>query len=85
MRACFADNAELPITCAHDIDEVYNCCLAQKGVQKICCKHWQPARAIKLAAEIVGFPEGVFRAHLERHLRHLVKERKREESADTQR
>lgn len=58
MRACFADDTEIPSRCAIDIDEVYNCQYANDGVKKTECDHWQPGRAIKLALDILGVPDG---------------------------
>lgn len=54
MKACFADSAELPISCAHDICEMYNCQLAMHGEQRDTCKHWQPQRTVLLALDILG-------------------------------
>ena len=54
LRACFADNAELPITCSVDIEEPWNCELAQINMARDDCPHWQPERAIKLALDILG-------------------------------
>lgn len=58
MRACFADNADLPLECNHDTGETWNCEPAKEGVGKRECPHWQPGRAIRLALDILGAPEG---------------------------
>ena len=54
MRACFADNAEVPLNCAHDISEPWNCSEAAMGIPRDNCQHWQPDLAVKLALEILG-------------------------------
>ena len=54
MRACFADNAEVPIACSHDIGEVHNCQIANSGVQRDDCRYWRPDMALKLVQEIIG-------------------------------
>lgn len=53
-RACFADNADLPIACAWDVDECHNCTFANNGVHRDYCPHWQPDRAVDLAKDILG-------------------------------
>ena len=58
MRACFVDNAVVPLPCSHDIDEIHNCALASDGTKKRECEHWQPGRAIRMALDILGAPEG---------------------------
>lgn len=54
MRACFADNAEVPMQCSHDLGELYNCVHASAGGAQKTCPNWQPDRAVKLALEILG-------------------------------
>lgn len=54
MRACFADNADLPIACANDTEQPRDCIYATAGLQKEDCVNWQPERAIKLAKDILG-------------------------------
>lgn len=54
MKACFADNANLPIECVHDIDEVYNCIYATNGITRELCDNWQPERAVNIALDIMG-------------------------------
>lgn len=54
MRACFADNADLPITCANDIGQPWDCIYADAGLQKENCVNWQPERATRLAKDILG-------------------------------
>ena len=58
MRACFADNAEIPFACAHDIGEPWNCSEAVMGIPRDKCQYWQPDRAVKLALEILGVNHG---------------------------
>lgn len=53
MKACFVDNAEIPITCACDTGETYNCLLASSGQKKETCEYWQPDRAVLLCREIL--------------------------------
>ncbi len=54
MKACFADNAQVPITCSWDIDETYNCLIASKGIPRDQCQYWRPDLSIKLAKDILG-------------------------------
>lgn len=54
MKACFADNSQVPIACSHDIDEVHNCLIASKGILRDQCQYWRPDLAVKLAQEILG-------------------------------
>lgn len=54
MRACFADNIELPIACSYDIDEVHNCNIASAGVPRDVCRYWRPDMALKLVQDILG-------------------------------
>jgi hypothetical protein len=54
IHACFADNAEIPIKCSHDIGEPWNCVFAADGIKKKDCPHWQPQRTIDLALTILG-------------------------------
>jgi hypothetical protein len=54
VRACFADNAQLPIACSHDIGETYNCLIATSGTSKYQCQYWRPDLAAKLCQEILG-------------------------------
>lgn len=54
MRACFADNADLPISCSIDTGEQYNCVHAMSGETKASCSYWKPQRAIALALDILG-------------------------------
>lgn len=54
MRACFADNIELPIACSHDIDEIYNCLIASAGTPRDHCRYWRPDRALKVVQDILG-------------------------------
>ena len=54
MKACFADFAEVPMKCNHDLGEPWNCVPGVQGIEKVECEHWQPARAIKLALDILG-------------------------------
>lgn len=60
MKGCFADNAVMPIACAWDTDETYNCLHASRGVPRDECHYWQPERAVAIAREILGIgePEG---------------------------
>lgn len=56
MRACFVDNADLPITCSIDDNEQYNCQIAMNGMKRDNCPHWQPQRAVNLVKDIlVGY------------------------------
>lgn len=57
MRACFCDNVDLPIECSHDIDEVYNCEFATKGIPRDNCPHWNVDRAVRLARDILGITQ----------------------------
>jgi hypothetical protein len=54
MRACFADNADLPLICNHDSGETWNCVPATEGIAKHDCPYWQPQRAIALVRTILG-------------------------------
>ncbi len=54
MRACFSDNAEIPIDCAYDIGEEANCLIASRGIPRSECQYWCPGRAEKLAQAILG-------------------------------
>lgn len=54
MKACFADFAEVPMQCSHDLGDIYNCVHASAGGLQKDCPNWQPDRAIKLALEILG-------------------------------
>jgi hypothetical protein len=54
MRACFADNADLPLSCNHDSGETWNCIPATEGIAKHECPYWQPQRAIELVRSITG-------------------------------
>ena len=54
MKACFADFAEVPMKCNHDLGEPWNCVPGVQGIEKVECEHWQPARAFKLALDILG-------------------------------
>lgn len=54
MRACFADNAQVPITCSWDIDETFNCLIASKGIPRDRCQYWRPDLAVKLVKDILG-------------------------------
>jgi hypothetical protein len=54
MRACFADNADLPLSCNHDTGETWNCVPATEGIAKHDCPYWQPQRAIELVRIILG-------------------------------
>lgn len=62
MKACFADNVESPIACSLDLEESYNCMIATKNKyvagDKTKCPYWQPGRAIRLALDILGVPDG---------------------------
>ena len=57
IKACFCDNADLPIACAHDLAEPWNCVHASAGVLKEFCKEWDVQRAIELALDILGVKE----------------------------
>lgn len=54
MKACFADNAELPIACSHDIDEPHNCLIASAGTHRDECRYWRPDLALKVVQDILG-------------------------------
>lgn len=54
MRACFADNANLPLTCSIDIREPWNCQRAMQGGKRNDCPYWLPKRAFELAFDILG-------------------------------
>ena len=56
-KACFADNAELPMACGIDIDEGYNCYYALNGGTKEECPDWNPKRTRELCKDLLGFPE----------------------------
>ena len=58
MKACFADNASVPIACSWDIDEPYNCLHASRGVPRDECQYWQPRQAVELARDILGIEQG---------------------------
>ena len=53
-RSCFVDHQELPNTCACDTGEIDNCTFSRMGVKRDNCEHWQPERAIKLMADVLG-------------------------------
>ena len=57
MKACFADNADLPIACAADIGEEYNCLHLMSGETKASCPHWSPKRTRELCKDLLGYPE----------------------------
>jgi len=54
MKACFADYADVPLQCNHDLGELYNCVHASAGGLKKDCENWQPERAVALALDILG-------------------------------
>jgi hypothetical protein len=54
MKACFADNAELPIECVNDLDKPWDCLFANQGVKKEQCIYWQPERTKLLVKDILG-------------------------------
>lgn len=56
MKACFVDNADLPIACSEDIGEEYNCQHLMSGETKANCSRWKPKRTRELCKELLGFP-----------------------------
>lgn len=54
MKACFADNVEIPIECSHDLGEPCNCLIANSGVARDACRYWRPDMAVALCRSILG-------------------------------
>lgn len=54
MKACFADNAQVPIACSWDIDETYNCLIASKGIPRDQCQYWRPDMTVEMCRQILG-------------------------------
>ena len=56
MKACFADNASLPVTCVFDepgcVPEI-DCTFAKSG-NRDTCPMWPPNRSLQLCVEILG-------------------------------
>jgi hypothetical protein len=50
MKACFADYADVPIVCSHDIGQPYNCL---EAVPRDACPYWHPERALRLCKGIL--------------------------------
>lgn len=53
MKACFAANAKIPITCSWDIDEVHNCLIASEGTPRDKCRYWRPDMTLDLCKKLL--------------------------------
>ena len=54
IKACWADETELPGECSIDLGEIYNCIHAKNLKRKEDCNHWDVSLSLQLCKEILG-------------------------------
>jgi hypothetical protein len=54
MKACFVDNAEVPIECSIDSGNIHDCALALDGIERAGCCHWKPEKTLAMCRDLLG-------------------------------